>query len=390
MRLAFHYHVPAVQQNGSIWMPGFQGRFVDSLAQQCSQVTCLLHSPLPPERSIIDYRIVSPNVTLVDIGPHASVPVRLVLSHQSTRRLRDRIEQLDAVLLRGPSPLLPAMARAAGRLPVALLLVADPLAGIDDLPQPRWRKEAIRLFTLWNVWNQQRVAKHSLTFVNSRNLFDQLRSSVPTLVETRTTTLTENDFFVRSDTCASRPYHLLYTGRIVREKGLFDLVEALAILVSAGEDVVLDLVGWPGEQTILSELHAFAVERGVGERVIYHGYKPVGPELFAYYRSADIYVLASKSSEGFPRTIWEALAQSVPVVATRVGSIPYFLSGSETAVLVAPKNPGDLARAIQVLLHEPALRQKLIRQGRAVARQNTLEQRTKEMVTSIQAWVRDQ
>src|SRR5690606_7159822 len=123
-------------------------------------------------------------------------------------------EQLDVFLIRGPSPLLPFMARAVGGLPTALLLVGDYLAGIDDLPQPRWRKEAIRLWSLWNAYQQKRIARNSLTFVNSRKLYKELQQEIPNLVETRTTTLDDSSFFVRSDTCVSPPYRLLYTGRM--------------------------------------------------------------------------------------------------------------------------------------------------------------------------------
>src|SRR6266568_5448960 len=104
---------------------------------------------------------------------------------------------------------------------------------------------------------------------------------IPNLVETRTTTLTRADFFDREDTCISAPYHLLYTGRMTRGKGLIEMVEALALLVQAGEDVVLDLVGWPEKgDDVLDEMQQIADRLKVAERVKFHGPKPVGPELF--------------------------------------------------------------------------------------------------------------
>ena len=207
-------------------------------------------------------------------------------------------------------------------MPTALLLVGDAVALVDDSRQPLWRREAIRLLWQWNRRRQDQVARRSLTFVNSRELFRQLQPKIHNLVETRTTTLTRADFFDREDTCTHAPYHLLYTGRMTRGKGLIEMVEALALLVQSGEDVVLDLVGWPEKgDDVLEELKQVAGRLQVAERVTFHGPKPAGPELYAHYREADIYVIASKTSEGFPRTIWEAMAR-LPVVATRVGSIP--------------------------------------------------------------------
>jgi glycosyltransferase involved in cell wall biosynthesis len=293
---------------------------------------------------------------------------------------------LDALLQRGPSPLLPAVARAVGSLPIILLLVGDHLTGIDDLQQPRWRKEAIRLWATWNKHQQTQIAKHSLVFVNSRQVYDELRPLIPNLFETHTTTLNATDFFEREDTCDSPPYHLLYAGRLDRGKGLFEMVEALAILVNQGEDVVLDLVGWPlKDDNVLEEMEAFAREQGVGDRMIYHGYKVLGPELFSCYQKADLYIIASKSSEGFPRTIWEAMASSLPVVATRVGSIPHFLEG--IAELCRPGNAAELATALARVLNSPGLRQRMIRCGRRLARENTLETQVGKMVAHIKEWV---
>jgi len=155
-------------------------------------------------------------------------------------------------------------------------------------------------------------------------------------------------------------------------------------LVDSGEDVVLDLVGWPQKgDPILDEVQALAREKGVAERVFYHGYKPVGPELFAYYKQADIYVIASMSSEGFPRTIWEAMAHGLPVVATRVGSISLFLENEETALLVEPGNSAALAWGISQVLGDQPLRAALVARGYTLARQNTLEGRAEEIIGNI-------
>lgn len=387
LRLGFHYHIPAHLENGRIRMPGYLGRFVDSLAAHCDEVICFFHSPVQGEEAYLDYPIASENVRLVDIGPHTSVPQRMLGARRFTRPLRAWRDRLDILLLRGPSPLLPSMARAAQGVPLALLLVGDYLAGVNDLPQPRWRKEAIRLWSWWNYRQQLRLARRSLTLVNSRLLYEQLQPLVPELYEVRTTTLTAGDFFIREDTCQAPPYHLLYTGRMDRAKGLFEMVEAVALLVSQGENVILDLVGWPAENdTIMTELANLAQARKVSDRVLYHGYKKLGPELFAYYKQADIYVIASRSSEGFPRTIWEAMAHSLPVVATRVGSIPLFLGGA--AEFIEPKDGNGLASSLRNILHDQARRRHLIQASLHLARENTLEVQTEKLIGIINGWLK--
>jgi glycosyltransferase involved in cell wall biosynthesis len=230
------------------------------------------------------------------------------------------------------------------------------------------------------------VAKRSLTFVNSHQLYEKLQPHVPRLVETRTTTLSQADFFYREDTCRQPPYHLLYTGRMDRSKGLMEMVTALASLVGQGYDFVLDLVGMLEKgDPILPELMHKAETLGITERVIYHGYKPLGPQLFEHYRQADLYLVASQASEGFPRTIWEAMANSLPVVATRVGSIPAFVE--KAAELVQPRDAAQLANAISRLIQYGERRQMLIREGRKLALENTLERRSFEMIAQIQNYL---
>lgn len=386
LRLGFYYHIPASLIDGQIVMPGYQGCFVDSLASHCEKLTCFLHSPVPLDHFTSDYTIRSANVELVDIGPHTSIPKRMLFARHFVHPLVTRRDELDILLLRGPSPLLPAFAKAAGDLPIALLLVGDYLAGVDDLPQPRWRKELIRVWSRWNQRRQLSVARHSLTFVNSHMLYEQLKPYVPRLVETRTTTLSEADFFHRVDTCQMPPYHLLYTGRMDRAKGLMEMVAALAILAERGYDCVLDLVGMVVKgDPVLNEIQQKADEAGIAGRVIYHGYKPLGPQLNEFYRKADIYLIASQASEGFPRTIWEAMASSLPVVATRVGSITDFVEGA--AKLIQPRDVKELVLAISELINNREMRQNYIREGRKLAQENTLEKRSLELIDHIRSFL---
>jgi glycosyltransferase involved in cell wall biosynthesis len=387
LRLGFHYHVPAVSRDGHIYMPGSLGRFLDGLAVHFQRVVCFLHAPRWSELAQMDYRILAENVELVEIGPRVSVPARELFAPRFTHPLKKRLDDLDLVLVRGPSPLLPAMTNAARPLPTALLIVGDYLSGVNDLPQPGWRKELIRAWSRRNTRQQWQVARRSLTIVNSHKLFCQAEAEIQNLVEIRTTTLTAADFFLREDTCQAAPYHVLYTGRMAREKGLLDALEALSILKKDGIDIVFDLVG-PQENNdpLLDEIKTRANLLDVSGQVVYHGYRPIGPELFDFYIQSDIYLIASHH-EGFPRTIWEAMAHGLPVTATSVGSIPDYLQNGREALLVPSKQPQEMAAALKRLILEPGLRRGLIQNGYRLARENSIETRSTEMAHQIITWM---
>jgi glycosyltransferase involved in cell wall biosynthesis len=389
LRLGFYYHTPASWDGESVRVPGFMGRFLDILAEQCDHLTCFFHEAVSAvSRSLCDYKLHSANITCVNLGPPRSAWLCSLYPDPFLKRFNPYRSQVHALLIRGPSPLLPPLARAASGLPIILLLVGDYQESSAVLAQPAWRKFLVRIWARWYTNQQLEIARQSLTFVNSHRLYCQLEPFILDLHETRTTTLETNDIFERSDTCLQRPIRLLYTGRYTVAKGLFDILEAMALLVDRGENVVLDLVGWPesGEEDLIERLLTAAKGMGLSERVVDHGYKPVGPDLFAFYRRADIYVIASQSSfEGFPRTIWEAMVHSLPVVATRVGSIPDFAEGA--AELVQPRDPTELARALADVIHKAGLRHDLISRGMELARKNTLNTQVGAMVSTMKAWL---
>ncbi len=104
----------------------------------------------------------------------------------------------------------------------------------------------------------------------------------------------------------------------------------------------------------------------------FHGF--IGDEtlLRQFYRQADIFVLPSLS-EGTPRTVLEAMAASLPIVATEVGGVPDILTDRETGLIVPPGDPIALGEALTTLLSDASLRQRLIRNSYFVANKFTVK-----------------
>jgi glycosyltransferase involved in cell wall biosynthesis len=102
---------------------------------------------------------------------------------------------------------------------------------------------------------------------------------------------------------------------------------------------------------------------GIAPRVVFHGFTAQVGE-----RLAALDVLAMPSwHEGLPYTLLEAMSAGVPIVASRVGGLCEVLDGRECAILVSPRNPLDLASAIERLYRDPALRIRLATNARALA-----------------------
>jgi glycosyltransferase involved in cell wall biosynthesis len=166
------------------------------------------------------------------------------------------------------------------------------------------------------------------------------------------------------------PIRILSVGRLDPEKGMVFLIEALRRLIQeCGRNVVLDIVGTGNlEETLQRKVE----EQGLSGRVRFHGYVPHGEELLSLYRNSHIYVLPSLT-EGSPQTIFEAMASGVPVVASRVGGIPYLIQDGENGLLVNPRSAQEICNGVGRLIDNRDLRVKLVRAGLETVRQHTLE-----------------
>jgi len=146
-------------------------------------------------------------------------------------------------------------------------------------------------------------------------------------------------------------------GRLDGQKGYDVAIEAMATVVGAS----LVLVGEGKEKPVLAELVGSS---GVEGRVVFTtGWGDDGMKLVAGF---DVFVLPSRF-EGFPLSILEAMHRGKPVVATTVGSVPEMVIEGETGLLVPAGDVVALADALNRLVADDELRQRLGKNGQARA-----------------------
>ena len=102
---------------------------------------------------------------------------------------------------------------------------------------------------------------------------------------------------------------------------------------------------------------------GITNKIEFLGHIPNGPELLRIYRDSDIFILPTYSGEGFPRVLYEAMSQSIPIITTNVCGIPYKMKHEENALIVQPESSEAIADAIERLKNNSGLRMKLIKNG---------------------------
>ena len=135
MKLAFHYHTPAIIRNGKVVLPAYLGLFLDSIAPHFDELLCIMHTPSSAQMEMMDYEIKSENVQLFSLAPHSSIPNRYLNSGPSIKVIKKVLSLADAVLIRASTPLLPFF-KKHWKKPIALMLVSDATLGLENLPQP--------------------------------------------------------------------------------------------------------------------------------------------------------------------------------------------------------------------------------------------------------------
>jgi glycosyltransferase involved in cell wall biosynthesis len=102
-------------------------------------------------------------------------------------------------------------------------------------------------------------------------------------------------------------------------------------------------------------MQASAAQLGLTERSQFRGYEPDPAEVLA---ESSIFVLSSRS-EGFPRSILEAMRAGLPVVASDVGGVGEAVVDGETGILFPAGDAGALTAALKHLLMSPETRQRM-------------------------------
>ena len=183
-----------------------------------------------------------------------------------------------------------------------------------------------------------------------------------------------------SDTGNTGALRLAWAGRMTADKGLDDLLAALALVRAGGLPATLDLVGDGPHRARLEER---ADELALNGAVRWHGYVGRRDVYLDLLRGADVFVLPSRA-EGVPKTIVEAMAAGLPVVANAVGSIPALLDHGRLGMLVQPDDPRALATAISALGGDVVGRGRLRTAGLEFAAAHTIEDQAGRVVEWMQ------
>jgi glycosyltransferase involved in cell wall biosynthesis len=367
--LLIHHHAVAFQdEKKDLYLPSFIGRWVNALAGHVDEIGLVLHT----SRTLVsqqDEVISKSNVKLWDLGPAGQTWDRISRMKRLRNVCRQASLNADGLLIRGVTPRQLNVWNNVRVPNKAFLLVGSLLQ-----TQPVFKPTFWGIYEAWmRKWRRVEVLKmtrNGVLLANSPDLVDELQRLDRHASFVPTNSMSLNEFAKFHVRAPSNPRKILFCGRVVPEKGIKELIRALARM-NVSQACVLDIVG-PVDSRFRQQLDGMANELGVIQNIRWHGHVRFGPELMSFYQRADALVLPTYY-EGFPHVIWEAAANCCPVIVSRVGGVPSLWKDGEHGILIAPKSSDAIVQALETLFAEDALRARLVENAYMHARNFTVE-----------------
>lgn len=179
---------------------------------------------------------------------------------------------------------------------------------------------------------------------------------------------------------------LVYTGSLIASKGVITAVEALGLLQQQGkaDGLHLTLVG-SGHPDYEAHLRARVEALDIGERVTFYGRVP-REKIAGILAEQDVFLFTSVYEEPIARTVMEAMAAELTVIATGVGGQAEMLEDGVNALTFAPEDHHMLAKHILHLKEDSTLCQRLATAGQ----QSVLQHFTlARMVDEMEVWLQE-
>lgn len=183
------------------------------------------------------------------------------------------------------------------------------------------------------------------------------------------------EFTVSLDT-----FKVSMVARLCDAKDYPTFISASKIVLSQIPNSVFFIIG-DGPQR--SQLEMYAKDIGVGEKIIFTGFRRDIPKFLS---CSNVFVL-STNSEAFGMVLLEAMIAGIPIVATALPAIREIIKNGETGILVPPKDPDSLAAAIVTLYHDKGLTQTLPKNAKISVKGFSIEENIRKTTKLYQQYL---
>ena len=150
-----------------------------------------------------------------------------------------------------------------------------------------------------------------------------------------------------------KPFGILYIGLLVEYKGIEDAIKASAILKMKGLDFKWVFVGGWSSLEFKNKIKLLIEENGLQDNMIFVGEK-IEKEKWKYFSDANVLCLPTRK-DLMPLCILEGMMMSLPIVSTRLRTIPHIVDEGVNGLLSQVNDPKSLSENLEYLLNNKAI-----------------------------------
>jgi glycosyltransferase involved in cell wall biosynthesis len=173
---------------------------------------------------------------------------------------------------------------------------------------------------------------------------------------------------------------LLFAGRMIREKGIFDIVDAFAGFPQQHKATLI-MVG-DGEE--FTKLKAAIENRNIKGRIILPGWLSED-EVASFTANSDILIFPTYFPEGFPMALFNAAGAGLSIITTPTRAALDYLKEPDNCLWVEPKNPASVTSALEKLYNFPGLMNAMSQNNRQLANLFSQQQVARELSSMLES-----
>lgn len=174
----------------------------------------------------------------------------------------------------------------------------------------------------------------------------------------------------------------LYLGWYIKEKGVYELVDAIEILVHKGVEIKIEFCGTKD----IEKFKSYVIKKGLEDRITVNGWVNGRKKIEMLYTCTAL--ILPSHSEGIPNVILEAMATKTPIIATHVGGLKAILNDRENAIIALSQNVKDLSEKLKLCLEDSNLRETIAENAYMDAKKyfdvEIVQHRLKRILTEIE------
>lgn len=391
IKLGYYNHGHFIKDlDGRVYVSFDIAIWADRFVELCDQFVVFLNrgTGKPHEKNNIPKSFYPLNLKakLVDLGmqrPHWQKIVGFKLNRNA---ILQETSNLDWIIIQGPTPQQNVVTKSVHpKCKIALLLVGLwkkwPIqmfrqSGLKN----KLKEQLINLLKWYNQYQTSLLMNRyaDLPMGNNPAMPTFYKCKKPFYLVSKGLVKESEIIFLERKPINKSSIKLVFFSRLDPEKNLELILEAMAKIKSIGRFVELKVYGSTPMKEYEKILHEKVIELGLKEQVYWMGELP-NHQKMDVFQDMDIYIFNTCTTEGFPRTIWEAMATGIPIVCANYPGADQFFKNSEVQ-LFEQNNKHEMVEKILKLTDDDMLRKSTIQSAYKLLLKNTLENSTEHII----------